>query len=203
MAAGRSTTKQSPEVAAVDAIFQALSPLDPETRARVLASAMSLLGMSAPSERTPAGPPPGGRSSTTPTTATSGTDRPLSPRELIHQKSPASNPQMIALFAYYREKVEGLSRFGKNDLRDYFGRAHEPPPGNYDRDFRKAVKMGWIHEDGDDSYLTSKGLEVVEAGFGGKQRPRGSTASGGRKRPARKGVKKPKASGRSKSRRRP
>ena len=46
-----------------------------------------------------------------------------------------------------------------------FGKAKEPPPANYDRDFAAAVGEGWIHEDGAESYLTSKGLEAVEAGL--------------------------------------
>jgi hypothetical protein len=101
----------------------------------------------------------------------------LSPVELIQEKNPATNSQKIALFAYYREKYEGLSRFSRGDLKTYFSKAKESPPGNYDRDFNNAVKVGWIHEDGSESYLTSKGLEAVEAGFGGRGLPRGRATS--------------------------
>jgi hypothetical protein len=96
--------------------------------------------------------------------------------ELIDEKKPATNPQRIALFAYYRERSEGLTRFAKDDLKPYFAKAKQPSPQNYDRDFRHAVQNGWIFEDGADSYLTSKGLEAVEAGFEGKGAPRGSGA---------------------------
>jgi hypothetical protein len=114
--------------------------------------------------------------------------RAKSPVELIQEKRPATNSQRIALFAYFREKVEGEARFSRADLRAYFSKAKEPPPGNYDRDFSGAVRNGWIHEDGSDSYLTSKGLEVVEAGFDGKGRPRGrNVAKKGNKKKQDKG----------------
>ncbi|HMF45709.1 MAG TPA: hypothetical protein VKE29_03470 [Candidatus Udaeobacter sp.] len=98
----------------------------------------------------------------------------MSPVELIQQKQPTTNAQKIALFAYYREKVEGLARFSRGDLESYFAKAKQPPPGNYGRDFQQAVSLGWIYEDGADSYLTTKGLEAVEAGFAGKAQPRGA-----------------------------
>ena len=115
-------------------------------------------------------------------TASTSASRPLSPIELIQEKQPTTNAQKIALFAYYREKVEGLSRFSRDDLAGYFAKARQPPPGNFHRDFQVAVNLGWIYEDGDDSYLTTKGLEAVEAGFAGKAQPRGRSATGSKKR---------------------
>jgi hypothetical protein len=113
-------------------------------------------------------------------------DRPLTPLEVIQQKTPATNPQRIAVFAYYREKVEGLSRFAKEDIRPYFAKAKQHPPKNFDRDYQQAVKQGWIYDDDAESYLTSKGLEAVEAGFGGKRlsprRSRGRPSASRKKR---------------------
>jgi hypothetical protein len=63
------------------------------------------------------------------------------------------------------------------NLRTYFSTAKEKPAGNYDRDFASAVKAGWIHEDGADSYLTSRGLEAVESNFAGKQPGQRKTTS--------------------------
>jgi hypothetical protein len=37
------------------------------------------------------------------------------------------------------------------------------------------VKKGWIHEDGADSYLTSKGVEVVEGAFPGEPKKAGGS----------------------------
>ena len=163
-------------VEAVQLVFEALEPFDEAARQRILSSAVSLLGSSLPTSshqiteigqaRVSAGPLPRGTG-----------DRPLSPIELLQQKDPATNAQRLALFAYYREKVEGISRFMKDDLQPYFAKAKQPPPQNFDRDYRQAIKLGWIYDDGADSYLTSKGLEAVEAGFAGKALPRGVSAS--------------------------
>lgn len=168
-------------VQAVQVVYDALQPFDDSARQRILTSAVSLLGTPMPASPAlthpisthPLPPVPPLR---TPS------ERPLSPVELIHEKKPATNAQRIALFAYFREKVEGLARFAKDDLRPYFAKARQVAPQNYDRDFRQAVQLGWIFEDGADSYLTSKGLEAVEAGFGGKGLPRGAAAAKGRKK---------------------
>jgi hypothetical protein len=172
------TSKVGPKnlVEAVQLVFDALEPFDEAARQRILASAVSLLGSNLPALATPTGGMVQSRPSTVqapPLTS----ERPLSPIELIQQKNPATNAQRIAVFAYYREKVEGLSRFAKDDLRLYFAKAKQPPPQNFDRDYRQAVKLGWIYDHGTDSYLTSKGLESVEAGFGGKALPRGVSVS--------------------------
>lgn len=177
---------QSP-VDAVQQVYSALEPFDDQARKRIIDSVVSLLGMRAGVLTTDV-------QRKLPSTATSMTaeqreqdasTRPLSPRELIQEKQPTTNAQRIALFAYYREKVEGLARFSRGDLENYFSKAKEPPPANYSRDFQAAVSLGWIYEDRTDSYLTTKGLEAVEAGFGGKAQPRGSAVT---KRGNRKGA---------------
>lgn len=66
--------------------------------------------------------------------------------------------------------MEGIQRFSREDLRGYFAKAKQPPPTNYDRDFVEAGKRGWIHEDGGESYVTSKGIESVESGFAGERK---------------------------------
>jgi hypothetical protein len=78
--------------------------------------------------------------------------------EMLKEKAPATSAGKITLFAYHREKNEGKPRFSRADLQGYFATAHENPPANYDRDFIAAVKKGWIHEDGPESYITSKGI---------------------------------------------
>lgn len=171
------TSKRGPKslVEAVQLVFDSLEPFDEAARQRILASAVSLLGSSLAASITPPGALAQVRLPNV--QAAPINDRPLSPIELIQQKSPATNAQRLALFAYYREKVEGLSRFAKDDLRPYFAKAKQPPPQNFDRDYRQAIKLGWIYDDDADSYLTSKGLETVEAGFGGKALPRGTSVS--------------------------
>lgn len=98
--------------------------------------------------------------------------------EFIKEKQPATNVQRIACFAYYREKYEGSEHFASSDLSGYFGKAKLKAPGpNYARDYNKAVKDAWIHDDGPKSYLTQAGERAVETGFGGKGKERGATVS--------------------------
>lgn len=167
--------KKHAELLAVETVYDALKDLDADTRSKVIASVFALLGIVAP--------PPSGSSSAAPPTVTaqritpsvsSGGSRPTSIIELLQEKNPSSNWERIAVFAYYRERYEGQARFAREDLEKYFASARLTPAGNFGRDFTAAVTRGWIHEDGADSYLTSKGLEAVESGFEkqGSARPR-------------------------------
>lgn len=169
-----------PIIDAVTAVYKALDPLDAAARQRVVDSVRSLLGMSAetpspPQRQVP--PPPADQQLQPPGNQD---ERPLSLNELINEKKPVSTTQHIALFAFYREKVENKARFARTDIREYFAKAKLAPSTNFDREFLRAVKVGWIHEDGAESYLTTKGLEAVEAGFEGKALPRGRAAAGRR-----------------------
>src|SRR6266851_2446663 len=150
------TAKNDPEITALQVVYLALKPLSADDRRKVLASVQALLGtFEAPIESRPM-----------PSAATSqsSSPRPLSLVELIKDKQPKTNIDLITLFAYYRDQFEGQQRFGRNDLRGYFSKAKQNPPSNFDRDFVEAVKRGWLHEDGADSYITSRGMEAIAAG---------------------------------------
>jgi hypothetical protein len=162
-----SPAKKHPEIAALEVIHSALEPLKPEERKRVLASVRTLLDTGSDQDRddeTGNNFVPRSPASTslrvTPTRAPGLT-------ELKNEKRPNNNPQLIVFFAYYREKFENQPNFGKDELLPYFAKAHEPAPKNYHRDFSVCAKKGWIHEDGSNSYITSKGIETVESGFAG------------------------------------
>lgn len=157
--------KKDPIIAAVEAVHTALKDLQADERSKVLTSVRALL------EITGGGALPPQPTQVTPSSSFSASQvpRPVSIVEIMQDKKPKTIAQVIALFAYYREKFEGATRFGRDDLEPYFGKARLKPPGNYGRDFVEAVKRGWIHEDGSDSYLTSKGVEVVESGFAGER----------------------------------
>lgn len=163
-------------------IYDTLEPLDADTRKRVLSSALSLLGLDMPDSLPPASALQPAATTVTAATVAAATARPMSPVELVQAKQPSTNAQKIAVFAYYREKYEGVARFARADLKPYFAKAKAVAPQNFDRDFGAAVKLGYIYEDGADSYLTSKGLEAVEAGFDGKQPPRGAKPAGTKRR---------------------
>jgi hypothetical protein len=158
--------KRDPHIVALEVVHAALKDLDPADRTRVLSSVLTLLEIE--------GLPVVGQGVQLSVQAdryiapTSG--RPISLVELIQDKRPGTNAQRITLFAYYREKYENLPRFERDDLKPYFAKARQAPAANYDRDFVEAVKRGWIHEDGAESYLTSKGVEAIESGFEGERK---------------------------------
>ena len=174
---------QISELDAVNTIFAAFSGLDSAAQDRVLRSVLALLGKEVPgaagepalaasSARTDGIPPPSRRKGLS---------------ELVSEKKPGTNPQRIALFAYYRDKVEMNPRFSRADLREYFAKAKQPPPTNYDRDFGVAVTKGWIHEDGEQSYITTKGIEIVENAFEGERSYTARPAERKSKKPGRRG----------------
>ncbi len=155
---------------AFESVIAVLKPLDGAARLRVLNSVAAILGIDAQTAlrgtktAVPEGAPPPAEG------------RPLSLIELLKDIDDPTMPQLITAFAYYRDKYEGIPRFSKNDLKDYFARARRSPPGNYDRDFGNAVKSAWIHEDEDESYITTRGVEAVESGFAGERRGRRPSA---------------------------
>ena len=117
-------------VDAVQAVYAALEPFDDAARQRILQSATALFGGTLSS----AAPTPAGSPAIHSSVPRAGAERPISPVELINEKKPATNPQRIAVLAYYRERSEGMSRFARDDLKAYFAKAKQPPPQNYDRD---------------------------------------------------------------------
>jgi hypothetical protein len=143
--------------AALQAVHEALRPLSAEDRARVLDSVVTLLDVATPSSPL--------QRQTAPSLVTPVPGRRPSVVEILSDRKPVTIPGKIVLFAYYREKYEGLSRFARDDLVAYFGKAKETPPTHFGREFDKAVKKGWLHEEGADSYITSRGIEEVESGF--------------------------------------
>lgn len=158
-------------------VFNALQGLTDEERGRVLHSAAALFGISFGGTPAPAAEPAEHvqhQAAHSASQAPVKPGKPVSIVELIQEKQPATNMQRIAVFAFYREHYEGADRFARTDLAPYFAKAKLAKPGNFDRDFNGAVKAGWIHDDGANSYLTSKGEAAVRAGFDGKGKARGS-----------------------------
>jgi hypothetical protein len=157
---------RDPHIAALEAVYAALKDLDAAGRKRVLSSAFALLeieGLPASTQTHQVLHQPHPHQQPVQT-------RPVSLIELAQEKEPGTNVQRIALYAYYREKYENQHRFTRNDLEPYFAKAKQPPSSNYDRDFVEAVRRGWIHEDGAESYITSKGIEAVESAFEGERK---------------------------------
>ncbi len=179
---GESGKKSSHD--ALTEVLKALSGLDDEGRSRVLNAVSAFFGGKS-SVAAPAGEDAeGSKAVAAGDRKTSG--RALSLREFMNEKQPSTAQQKIATFAYYREHYEKNPKFSPSELHSYFAAAKEGEPGNYARDFRNAVKDGWIEDKGPDSYLTATGVSAVEAGFGGKGKPRGVSVTkrkdGGKKK---------------------
>ena len=157
-------TKKDTTISALESIHAALKPLDASERQRVLASVYALLEIS-PGSAPARGTWSGGSTEANAKSIQVSTARPVAIRELIQEKKPRTHPQFITLFAYYREKYQNLPTFSRSALEEYYAMSRENPPKNFDRDFVDAVRRGWVHEDGDNSYITTKGLELVESNF--------------------------------------
>lgn len=168
------------EVAAI--VMRELEPLSSEDKQRVLSSISALFSLSLPSLAAQ-GTTQGGGSGfhNGESTQENISKKKISLVELLKEKSPVTNPQRIAVFAYYKEQYEGLEKFSKADILPMFAVAKLAKPANFDRDFSRAVSEGWIHEEGSESYLTSSGEGVVNDGFGGKAKARGRGASKSKK----------------------
>jgi hypothetical protein len=74
------------------------------------------------------------------------------PRIWLPQLS--QDTDVVAQRPQYQARVD---RIGLEVIPRRRPMSREAPPANFDRDFVEAVKRGWIHEDGDNSYITSKG----------------------------------------------
>jgi hypothetical protein len=180
---------KDPTISALEAVHAALKPLDAPERQRVLASVYALLGINeAPAPANAPTVSSGGQPELRSKPSPSSPARPVAIRELIQEKKPSTHPEFITLFAYYREKHQNLPTFSRAALAEYYATSREKPPKNFDRDFVEAVRRGWIHEDGDNSYITSKGLEVVESNFSDTgEKPVKKASKSAKKQSARKG----------------
>lgn len=163
--------------AAAISVINTLQPLAPDERLHVLnaAAALYCVHLSGPRQSHEPQPQTQQRAFSAAQARVEG-QKPVSVGEFLREKSPATNAQRIACFAYYREKYEGHEHFSKSDLVGYFAAARVAKPGNYDRDYSSAVKENWIHDNGAESYLTQTGEAAVSAGFDGKAKPRGTAA---------------------------
>jgi hypothetical protein len=171
--------KRDPSIVALESVHAALKDLDGPSRKKVLSSVFALLDIDG---ALPLANPVRHAETRQPS---AGPHRGLV--ELMTEKKAGTSAQRIALFAYYREKIEARPRFARDDLKPYFAQAKIPPAANYDRDFVEAVRKGWIHEDGTESYLTTKGVEAIESDFEGERKysiSGGVGSRGGRKRTA-------------------
>ncbi|MHB9150029.1 MAG: hypothetical protein ACYC33_08150 [Thermoleophilia bacterium] len=93
-------------------------------------------------------------------------------REYLNAVGPKRNADTITAIAAYL-KEQGLETFTRDQVKEYFRKAGEPIPGNYNRDFTDALSTGWIAEDHTNSgnyYITASGENALKNSFPGKIR---------------------------------
>ncbi|MBX3590047.1 MAG: hypothetical protein KF755_03970 [Burkholderiaceae bacterium] len=161
--------------AAAISVINTLQPLSVDERAQVLHAAAALYSIQLASARQSHVHQSALQQAPSSAQARPESQKPVSVGEFVREKSPATNAQRIACFAYYRERFEHHEHFSRSDLSGYFAAARLPKPGNFDRDYNNAVKENWIHDSGAESYLTQTGEAAVSAGFDGKAKPRGAS----------------------------
>jgi hypothetical protein len=86
--------------------------------------------------------------------------------EFFRNTAPRRNPDKILTIAHYMKTVEGKD-FLPDDILARFKEVGEPPPGNFNRDFRWTKRNGWIASDVKTGqyYVTANGSAAVEGGF--------------------------------------
>ncbi|HYH74863.1 MAG TPA: hypothetical protein VD735_02780 [Candidatus Saccharimonadales bacterium] len=102
----------------------------------------------------------------------------LTPREALESSGAKTNPEKITAFASTMLDDNHEGTFSLEDIRSLFQRARETTPKNLSRDFEKVIQVGWVDESEDNGkyYLTTKGLDALEAGF----KAQGSKKTSGR-----------------------
>jgi hypothetical protein len=96
--------------------------------------------------------------------------QPVSIREFLADVAGKTIHAKIAAVGRYMRDHEGLSDFSRDDVKSRFRAAGELMPGNFPRDFQKAVQSGWIGEDPHNSgrfYVTRTGDETIDRKFDG------------------------------------
>ena len=74
-----------------------------------------------------------------------------------------NNAERMTAIAYYMKIVEGLEDFALKDLLERWKKAALKMPGNPNRDFKNAIKKGYISPAGDKKYyITRTGIEFME-----------------------------------------
>lgn len=94
--------------------------------------------------------------------------------EFIDEHNPTTFPQRICTAGYYLTVVKGQTGFSREDIRSAMQKAHEEMPGNFSRDFNKAVSQRLVAENTDAGYfyISRTGKRAVESRFSDVPKPR-------------------------------
>lgn len=156
---------QDPELAAMQAIVTALSPLNDESRSRVLDYVFRRIGIPNPTLRDV--PPP----LVTPRQPAEGQTRDI--RSLAEDKKPSSAIERATLVAYYLSELAAedhkKTEIGSDDLKQYFKQAGFPIVREPHKVLNNAKAAGYLDSgSGRGTYkLNPVGHNLIVHGFGG------------------------------------
>lgn len=94
----------------------------------------------------------------------------LSIREFLEEIGSRSFHAKVAAVGRYMRDHEGQQDFSREEVKVRFRSAGEAMPGNFPRDFQKAIQSGWIAEDPQSRgrfYVTRRGDEAIDQRFEG------------------------------------
>jgi hypothetical protein len=94
--------------------------------------------------------------------------QPLSIREFLGSVGARNIPAKITAIGRYMRDHEAQQDFSREDVKVRFRSAGEVMPGNFPRDFQKAVQAGWVAEDPQNRgrfYVTRRGDDAINQGF--------------------------------------
>jgi hypothetical protein len=178
------------ETQAMKTLVEALEPLKPEVRTRVIDYVFKVLGIVG--TQPPASPilptPPGQPAALSPLFRP-GTDRPTDVLSLKEEKDPKTATQMIAVVAYYLAHLanERQDFITQEDIQKYFMQGKFLMPGSKSSALVNAKNAGYLDAIEPGKYrLNSVGYNLVAH----KMPKDGSAKSKRRKPAAKKGVKK-------------
>lgn len=99
----------------------------------------------------------------------------LSIREFLEEAGGSSFHEKIAAIGRYMRDHEAQQDFSRDDVKVRFRSAGEAMPGNFPRDFQKALQAGWIAEDPQNRgrfYVTRRGDDAIDQNFDGVSSPK-------------------------------
>lgn len=83
--------------------------------------------------------------------------------ELIGVMKPSSNPETVALFAYFLD-ASGKEDFGNGDLEDLYKKCKIRPPANLADVVSRTIRKGWIYESGGTAEGGGRTLRITATG---------------------------------------
>jgi hypothetical protein len=139
-----STTQDEPRAwEALQAVIEALQPLDAESRRRVIDATTTFFRLET-SRRQASAQPSAERSVSSPTYPPFSAETAPSPKEFLLEKQPRTDVERIACLAYYLTHYRDMPQFKTLDLSKLNTEAAQPKFSNAASSANNAVKRGYL-----------------------------------------------------------